>query len=88
MIGVNYSASGTIGRSDAATMMTSGKNAVTGGFRALPTAVQTTGVPNLTIVPAEPRRPRFCGLRTRSVFWFETPREIKTTFKYPPRCHP
>ena len=34
--------------------MTNGQYSVTGGFWALPTAVQVTGAPTLTIVPAAP----------------------------------
>lgn len=47
-----YSVSGTIGQPDAGATMTSGQYSVTGGFWALPTAVQTTNAPTLTIVPA------------------------------------
>jgi hypothetical protein len=47
-----YSVSGTIGQPDAGPTMTNGQYAVTGGFWALPTAVQTTNAPTLTIVPA------------------------------------
>jgi hypothetical protein len=46
------SLSGTIGQPDTGTTMTNGPYAVTGGFWALPTAVQTTNAPTLTIVPA------------------------------------
>ncbi len=54
MIGINYSVSGTIGQPDAGATMTNGQYSVTGGFWALPTAVQVTGAPTLTIVPATP----------------------------------
>jgi hypothetical protein len=54
MIGGNYSISGTIGQPDAGGPMTSGQYSVTGGFWALPTAVQTTNAPTLTIAPAAP----------------------------------
>ena len=47
-----YSVSGTIGQPDAGGPMTNGQYSVTGGFWALPTAVQTVGSPTLTIVPA------------------------------------
>jgi hypothetical protein len=47
-----YSVSGTIGQPDAGATMTNGQYSVTGGFWALPTAVQTTNAPTLTIVPA------------------------------------
>jgi hypothetical protein len=47
-----YSVSGTIGQPDAGLTMTNGQYSVTGGFWALPTAVQTTNAPTLTIVPA------------------------------------
>lgn len=51
-----YSVSGTIGQPDAGGPMTNGQYSVTGGFWALPTAIQVTGVPTLTIVPAVPGR--------------------------------
>lgn len=48
-----YSVSGTIGQPDAGTTpMTNGQYSVTGGFWVLPTAVQVTNAPTLTIVPA------------------------------------
>ena len=47
-----YSVSGTIGQPDAGVTMTNGQYSVTGGFWALPTAVQTVGAPTLTIAPA------------------------------------
>lgn len=47
-----YSVSGTIGQPDAGPTMTNGQYVVTGGFWALPSAVQTTNAPLLTIVPA------------------------------------
>jgi hypothetical protein len=46
-----YSVSGTIGQPDAGAM-SGGNFSVTGGFWALPTAVQTTNAPTLTIAPA------------------------------------
>jgi hypothetical protein len=49
-----YSVSGTIGQPDAGGPMTNGQYSVTGGFWALPTAVQVTNAPTLTIVPAAP----------------------------------
>jgi hypothetical protein len=49
-----YSVSGTIGQPDAGGPMTNGQYSVTGGFWALPTAVQVTGAPMLTITPATP----------------------------------
>lgn len=49
-----YSVSGTIGQPDAGGPMTNGQYSVTGGFWALPTAVQMTNAPTLTIVPATP----------------------------------
>ena len=50
--GAVFSVSGTIGQHDASGPMTNGQYSVTGGFWALPTAVQVTGAPTLTIVPA------------------------------------
>jgi hypothetical protein len=49
-----YSVSGTIGQPDAGGPMTNGQYSVTGGFWALPTAVQVTGAPMLIIIPATP----------------------------------
>ena len=49
-----YTVSGTIGQPDAGPTMTNGQYAVTGGFWALPQAVQTEGAPTLTIAPASP----------------------------------
>jgi len=49
-----YSVSGSIGQPDAGVPMTNGQFAVTGGFWALPTAVQTPGAPRITIVPGAP----------------------------------
>ena len=49
-----YSVSGTIGQPDAAGVMANAQYSVTGGFWALPTAVQVTGAPTLTIAPATP----------------------------------
>ena len=43
-----YSVSGTIGQPDAGGPLTSGQYSVTGGFWALPTAIQVTGAPTLT----------------------------------------
>jgi hypothetical protein len=51
--GVSF-VSGTIGQPDAGGPMTNSQYAVTGGFWALPTAVQTTNSPTLTIVAATP----------------------------------
>jgi hypothetical protein len=47
-----YSLSGTIGQPDASGPLSGGTYSVVGGFWALPVAVQTTGGPLLTIVPA------------------------------------
>ena len=49
-----YSVSGTIGQPDAGGPMTGGSHSLTGGFWALPIAVQDTNAPTLTIVPAAP----------------------------------
>jgi len=49
-----YSVSGTIGQPDAGGPMTNGQYSVTGGFWALPTAVQVPGAPTLAIAPAAP----------------------------------
>jgi len=49
-----YLVSGTIGQPDAGGPMTGGNYSLTGGFCALPTAVQQTNAPTLTIVPATP----------------------------------
>ena len=47
-----YSVSGTIGQHDAGGAMTNGQYSVTGGFWALPMAIQVTGAPTLSIAPA------------------------------------
>lgn len=47
--GGEYSLNGTIGQPDAGVAMTGGGYAVTGGFWSIIAAVQTAGVPNLTI---------------------------------------
>ena len=52
--GAVYSVSGTIGQPAAGGPLTNGQYSVTGGFWVLPTAVQVTGAPVLTIVPAGP----------------------------------
>jgi hypothetical protein len=49
-----YSLSGTIGQHDAGGPISNGTYSVVGGFWALPTAVQVTGAPTLTILPATP----------------------------------
>ena len=49
-----YSVSGTIGQPDAGGPMTNSQYSVTGGFWALPTAVQVSGAPTLTIASASP----------------------------------
>jgi hypothetical protein len=49
-----YSVSGTIGQPDAGGPMTNGPFSLTGGFWALPTAIQVLEAPLLTIVPASP----------------------------------
>ena len=50
--GAVFSVRGTIGQHDAGGPMTNGQYSVTGGFWALPTAIQVVGAPTLTIVPA------------------------------------
>jgi hypothetical protein len=52
--GTVYSVSGTIGQPDAGGPLTNGQFSLTGGFWALPTAIQTPETPTLTIVPATP----------------------------------
>lgn len=49
-----YAVSGTIGQPDAGGPMTNGQFSVTGGFWALPTAIQTEGAPTLTIAKGAP----------------------------------
>ena len=49
-----YSVSGTVGQPDAGGPLTNGQYSVTGGFWALPIAVQTTNAPTLAIIPAAP----------------------------------
>jgi hypothetical protein len=49
-----YAVSGTVGQPDAGGPMTNAQYSVTGGFWALPQAVQTAGAPMLTIVTVAP----------------------------------
>ncbi len=49
-----YTVTGTIGQPDAGAPMTNGQYSVTGGFWALPLAVQTPEAPTLTIAPGAP----------------------------------
>ena len=49
-----YSVSGTIGQPDAGGPMTNGQYSVTGGFWALPTAIQVIGAPTLAIAAGSP----------------------------------
>jgi len=49
-----YSVSGTIGQPDAGPTMTNGQYTLTGGFWALPQAVQAPGAPLLSIAAAGP----------------------------------
>lgn len=49
-----FSISGTIGQPDAGGLMTNGPYSLVGGFWALPTLVQTPGVPTLFITNAAP----------------------------------
>jgi hypothetical protein len=49
-----YSVSSTIGQPDAGGPMTNGQYSITGGFWALPQAVQTEGAPTLTIAKGAP----------------------------------
>jgi len=49
-----YSVNGTIGQHDAGGPMTNGQYSITGGFWALPTAIQAIGAPTLTIALATP----------------------------------
>ena len=49
-----YAVTGTLGQPDAGGPMTGGNYSLTGGFWALPTAVQTTNAPTLTIASATP----------------------------------
>ncbi len=50
--GGNYSVNGTIGQPDASSAMTGGQYSLTGGFWSLIAAVQTVGLPNLTVTRA------------------------------------
>lgn len=52
--GVVYSVSGTIGQPEASETMASDRYSAAGGFWAFPTAVQVSGAPSLSIVPASP----------------------------------
>jgi hypothetical protein len=80
-----YSVTGTIGQPDAGPAMTNGQYAVTGGFWASPTTVQTPGSPTLSIAPASsgsatiswtPNTPGFVlqeGLRLSPADWTNSP---------------
>jgi hypothetical protein len=52
--GGNYLIRGTIGQPDAGGPMTNAQYSLTGGFWALPAAIQSTGTPTLAIAPAAP----------------------------------
>jgi len=52
--GGNYLIRGTIGQPDAGGPMTNAQYSLTGGFWALPAAIQSTGTPTLVIAPAAP----------------------------------
>ena len=62
--GGTYTVSGTIGQHDAGGPMTGGNYALTGGFWALISVVQTPGLPNLTIT--------FVGPNSVKVSWPDT----------------
>ena len=49
-----YPVSGTVGQHDAGGPLTNGVYSLTGGYWALPIAVQTTNAPTLAIIPAAP----------------------------------
>jgi hypothetical protein len=49
-----FRVTGTVGQPDAGGVMTGGNFTLTGGFWALPLAVQTPDAPTLTILPAAP----------------------------------
>jgi hypothetical protein len=53
-----YAVSGTLGQHDAGGPMTNGQYSLTGGFWALPSAVQTPGAPVLTVIPFGPGQAR------------------------------
>jgi hypothetical protein len=59
-----YFVSGTIGQHDAGGPMTGGNYSLTGGFWALISVVQTTGLPNLTVT--------FVGPNSVKVSWPDT----------------
>ena len=52
--GGTFAVSGTVGQHDASGPLTNAQYAVRGGFWTLPVAVQVSGAPTLTIVPAGP----------------------------------
>lgn len=59
-----FAISGTIGQPDSGGPLTNGQYSVTGGFWALPVALQTTNAPVISIAWAEPGRVR--------ISWFPT----------------
>jgi hypothetical protein len=74
-----YSVTGTIGQPDAGGPMTNGQFSVTGGFWALPTAVQTTNAPTLTIVPATPGQATISWTPNTSGFVLQENLSLATT---------
>lgn len=74
-----FSVSGTIGQPDAGPTMTNGQYAVTGGFWALPQAVQTESAPTLTIAPASPGFATLSWLPASGTNWVLQERQNLTT---------
>jgi len=74
-----YSVSGCIGQLDAGPRMTNGQYSVTGGFWALPAAVQTEGAPMLTIIPAGESQAQISWTPATGINWVLQERANLTT---------
>ena len=74
-----FSVRGTIGQPDAGRPHTNGTYSVTGGFWALPVAVQTPGAPTLTITRINATQARISWAPNTPGFWLQ-----ETTTLNPP----
>ena len=64
--GGTYQVSGTIGQPDASGAMTGGSYSLTGGFWSIISVVQSSGVPNLLIIPNGPNSVKIAWPNTGS----------------------
>jgi hypothetical protein len=74
-----YSVSGTIGQPDAGVTMNGGPYSLTGGFWALPTAVQTPGAPMLSIVLSAPGQVRISWMPPTPGFTLQSTDSLSAT---------